>query len=94
MESASLMPSSTGEPGGKRVGQHMHHYVIVGGPFAEAFSIMPDQWFFPFLSEAPEGKKVSGGDTSKSKFTCPPVATSPAESRLGFSHRGSFRGLG
>ncbi len=71
MESVGLMPSSTGEPGGKRVGQHMTHYVVVGGEFAEAFAMMPAEWFFPFLSGAPDGTKSSGGDPSKSKFVCP-----------------------
>lgn len=33
MESVGLMPSDTGEPGGKRVGQKMTHYIIEGGPF-------------------------------------------------------------
>jgi hypothetical protein len=71
MESVGLMPSSTGEPGGKRVGQKMSDYVIAGGRFAEAFAMMPDEWFFPFVSQAPDGKKPSGADCSKSKFKCP-----------------------
>ncbi|MGY2172142.1 SprT-like domain-containing protein [Pseudomonas gingeri] len=33
MESIGLMPSNTGEPGGKRHGQQMTHYIIEGGPF-------------------------------------------------------------
>ncbi len=33
MESLGLMPSSTGEPGGKRTGQYMGEYVIPGGIF-------------------------------------------------------------
>lgn len=33
MESIGLMPSDTGAPGGKRVGQSMADYVIEGGPF-------------------------------------------------------------
>lgn len=33
MESVGLMPSHTGEPGGKRLGQQMTHYIIEGGPF-------------------------------------------------------------
>lgn len=36
MESIGLMPSSTGRPGGRRVGQQMADYVIVGSPFALA----------------------------------------------------------
>ena len=33
MQSIGLMPSDTGEPGGKRHGQQMTHYIIEGGPF-------------------------------------------------------------
>lgn len=36
LESIGLMPSSTGQPGGRRVGQLMADYVIDGGPFALA----------------------------------------------------------
>jgi predicted SprT family Zn-dependent metalloprotease len=35
MESLGLMPSNTGEPGGKKTGQQMTHYIIEGGPFEE-----------------------------------------------------------
>jgi predicted SprT family Zn-dependent metalloprotease len=31
MEDVGLMPSHTGEPGGRRTGQKMSHYVIEGG---------------------------------------------------------------
>jgi len=30
------MPSNTGEPGGRRVGEQMTHYIIDGGPFDRA----------------------------------------------------------
>lgn len=33
MEAVGLMPSDTGAPGGKRVGQRMTHYIIDDGPF-------------------------------------------------------------
>lgn len=35
MEEVGLMPSDTGEPGGKRIGQKITHYVIAGGPFEQ-----------------------------------------------------------
>ena len=38
MEEIGLMPSNTGEPGGKRTGQQMTHYIVEDGPFAEAAS--------------------------------------------------------
>lgn len=36
MESIGLMPSDTGQPGGKKTGQSMNDYVIVGGLFEKA----------------------------------------------------------
>jgi hypothetical protein len=33
MEAVGLMPSSTAQPGGKRTGQKVSHYILVGGPF-------------------------------------------------------------
>ncbi|ELT8232551.1 SprT-like domain-containing protein [Salmonella enterica] len=33
MERVGLMPSDTGQTGGKKVGQSMTHYIIIGGPF-------------------------------------------------------------
>ena len=36
MEQVGLMPSDTGEPGGRKVGERMTHYIIDGGPFDAA----------------------------------------------------------
>jgi hypothetical protein len=33
MEAIGLMPSDTGLPGGRRVGQRVTHYIVAGGPF-------------------------------------------------------------
>ncbi len=37
MISIGLMPSSTGDPGGQIVGQHMGDYIIEGGKFLDSF---------------------------------------------------------
>jgi len=50
MESVGLMPSDTGEPGGKKTGQHMTHYIIPGGRYEQAFNAMPEQFLLPFTS--------------------------------------------
>src|SRR5437879_6486185 len=42
MESIGLMPSRTGEPGGKRVGQSMTHFIIEGGLFAQVYQRLPE----------------------------------------------------
>jgi hypothetical protein len=36
MEELGLMPTDTGEPGGRKVGQKVTHYVIEGGLFDAA----------------------------------------------------------
>lgn len=75
MESVGLMQSSTGKPGGKRTGQKMRQYIIPGGAFERAFLVMPDEWFLPFVCEAPE-TKASKAKASKTKFQCPTCSMS------------------
>lgn len=36
MESVGLMPTNTGKPGGRKTGEKMSDYPIIGGPFLEA----------------------------------------------------------
>jgi predicted SprT family Zn-dependent metalloprotease len=47
MEELGLPPSSTGAPGGKRVGYKMSHYILESGPFARAFDVMPAEYCCP-----------------------------------------------
>ena len=46
MESIGLMPSSTGEPGGAKTGQHMGDYTISGGAFETQAQYLVEQAFF------------------------------------------------
>lgn len=50
MEAVGLMPSDTGQSGGKRTGQHMTHYLIEGGRYERAFQAMPEEYKLPFTS--------------------------------------------
>ncbi len=50
MEEVGLMPSHTGEVGGKRTGQRMTHYIIEGGQYQQAFNDMPEEYTLPFTS--------------------------------------------
>lgn len=50
MEQVGLMPSDTGQPGGKKTGQHMTHYIIPGGKYEQAFHAMPQEYTLPFTS--------------------------------------------
>lgn len=70
MEEIGLIPSDTGEAGGKRTGQRMTHYIEDDGRYQVAYrklmktepTLYADIW-----SNAPTKKSV----TSKTKFTCP-----------------------
>lgn len=54
MEALGLMPSSTGREGGRRVGQHMADYVIVGGRFeAETAKLLEDGFLITWLDRYP-----------------------------------------
>jgi predicted SprT family Zn-dependent metalloprotease len=45
MEAIGLMPSHTGEPGGKRTGQAVTHFIIDGGPFDRAWTQLEQDGF-------------------------------------------------
>lgn len=61
MEEIGLIPSSTGEPGGKRTGSKCSHYILEGGPFYHAFRDMPEfirlPWIGAGLSEKKKAKR-------------------------------------
>ena len=68
MDSIGLCPSQTGEPGGKRTGQHVTHYIVASGPYAQAYGKLAATGFeLHWQSVAVEKER----DKSKTKFTCP-----------------------
>jgi hypothetical protein len=71
MESIGLMPSSTGQPGGKRTGQKMSDYIITGGAFDRACTALLRKGFrLPYVQRTDDpAATVKIG--SKTKFTCP-----------------------
>jgi predicted RNA-binding Zn-ribbon protein involved in translation (DUF1610 family) len=69
MESVGLMPSNTGQPGGRRTGQRVSHYVIEGGPFDVAFRDMPPSYALPWTSGQTPADRAPRND--KTKFQCP-----------------------
>jgi predicted SprT family Zn-dependent metalloprotease len=77
MESLGLMPSSTGAPGGERVGYRMSHYIIPGGAFERAFEAMPAECQLPWtcgIDEDTVGKKKAKKEAErkvKVKYSCP-----------------------
>lgn len=50
MIAVGLMPSTTGKPGGKIVGQSMSDYPIEGAVFLSALDKLPEPLKFPFIS--------------------------------------------
>jgi hypothetical protein len=75
MEELGLMPSTTGEPGGKRVGQSVTHYVVDSGRFVRAFSKLAEGSLLPFTSGDGRGLGQPGlpGQKNRNKiaYACP-----------------------
>ncbi|MFL5252995.1 MAG: SprT-like domain-containing protein [Rhodopila sp.] len=72
MMRVGLVPSDTGLPGGKQVGQRVTHYIDPAGPFAAACAELLTTGFDPLYGDAvtdtaAQKKKAQ----SKTKYTCP-----------------------
>jgi hypothetical protein len=77
MDELGLPPSSTGAPGGARVGYRMTHYILQGGAFDRAFDAMPREYLLPWTCWEFEGSgkgKTKKPRASKLKYTCPGCA--------------------
>lgn len=79
MVQIGLVPSDTGEPGGKQTGQRMTHYIDQSGAFLAAVNTMPDSIKLPWAAgtgiepgpkEPKEGEKEPKS-RNKVKYTCP-----------------------
>lgn len=71
MEQVGLIPSDTGQPGGKQTGQKMSDYIEEGGRFERAFDEMPKEFILPFVCN--EGNAVSQNrpkSRGKTKYSC------------------------
>jgi hypothetical protein len=90
MESIGLMPSSTGLPGGRRVGDHMADYPMPGGRFVNLVNELVTthqfgiSWFDRFTAvRAPEPVAVAGvpvepGGTTSHELAIPAAALAVA----------------
>ena len=72
MESVGLMPSDTGAPGGKRTGDKVTHYIVQGGPFAQAYDRLLAKGFtISWIDRAgPETPKKPSKSGTRTKYTC------------------------
>jgi predicted SprT family Zn-dependent metalloprotease len=79
MAAIGLIPSDTGEPGGKQVGQNMSHYIEPGGRFQKAFGALAARGFDPLYvelwDEAESRKTRKTKAASKTWYTCPDCQT-------------------
>lgn len=80
------MPSSTGQPGGKRVGYSMSHYIVEDGAFARAFAQMPAEYLLPWTCGVDESEIEKGtrggsgtGGTTGTGTTGRQPGTAPAK---------------
>lgn len=75
MESLGLMPSDTGQPGGKRTGQKVSHYIIPGGLFERVCAVILSDGFKlawgEITAEMGDDEGNGKGKTTRAKFTCP-----------------------
>lgn len=71
MEAVGLVPTDTGLPGGRKVGQRMTHYILDGGPFDQACQeLLTDGIHLEWQSR--EWHSLAGkARPSKTKYTCP-----------------------
>lgn len=74
MESVGLMPSSTGEEGGKKTGQNISDYPIPGGPFLRACENLLATGFNITWGDIPDedsDASTSNNGSNRYKYTCP-----------------------
>jgi predicted SprT family Zn-dependent metalloprotease len=94
MESIGLMPSNTGKPGGRRVGEKMTHYILEDGPFDRACrELMTREFTLSWLDRFPPqppshalAAALTGGSASAAALAR--VTPVQAENR---SHRVKYR---
>ena len=70
MDRIGLTPSSTAEPGGKRTGQRVSHYVAEDGAYAKAYTAWRSKGKINWSAVSHETGKTEKNKT-KTKFSCP-----------------------
>lgn len=71
MKEVGLIPSSTGEPGGKETGQKVSHYIADEGPFRTACAEFTDLGHtLPYVERWTDQASRRKKAASKTKYTC------------------------
>lgn len=75
MESIGLIPSHTGEPGGKRTGDHVSDYIVTGGSFEQVIDLLVKSGFelkwmdrYVAASQQTTPKQLITGDMTEEKI--------------------------
>jgi hypothetical protein len=78
MITIGLFPSTTGQPGGKLIGQSVSHYILKDGAFKRAFDALPNSLLLPFIYTHAQTNTNTEKNTSefkdpknKVKYHCP-----------------------
>ncbi|AID28402.1 peptidase [Mesorhizobium huakuii] len=75
MKEIGLVPSDTGQPGGKQTGQRVSHYIADGGAYRVAFVELEasgfDALYVELWAEGAGRAKRKAKNASKSRYTCP-----------------------
>ena len=76
MVEVGLIPTDTGEPGGKPIGQRVTHRIEPSGPFMRAFETLPKEALLPWVSGGTGVEEKPKKPTiKKHKFVCPECET-------------------
>jgi hypothetical protein len=71
MREIGLIPSDTGQPGGKETGQKMTHYIEEGGRFSlHCAALLNDGFRVPYVELWNEAKTMKTKAKNKTKFVC------------------------
>jgi predicted SprT family Zn-dependent metalloprotease len=72
MQNIGLVPSGTGQPGGKTTGQRMTHYIQEGGKFAlYTAELLGSGWRLNYSRERDPEEVAGKKRATKTKYTCP-----------------------
>ena len=81
------MPTSTGQPGGKPIGQNMDHYVMEGSKFQQAFNSISDQELLnlrlPYINTASMRLLATAADEWVGESDPEKAEAEPVESKSG-----------
>lgn len=71
MQAVGLIPSTTGEPGGKQTGQRVTHYIAPGGPFEHFARALLQTGFALRWQSQGRASATPASNKNKVKYTCP-----------------------